>query len=148
MNIITKIFKKIANWFKPKEEVVPVMKPYVSVDMTSSSETLNKIIVETAKRPTINTRVIQARPVKYTTQTTTTTIVETQNNNDHLLLGALAAATILGSSDSCGSYTAEEPSRWTSSYGNDFSSSLCDSVASYDNSSSYDFLSSCDSNSW
>lgn len=147
MNIIAKIFKKIANWFKPKEEVVPVMKPCVSVDMPASSKTLNKIIVETAKRPTINTRVIQARPVKSTTQTTTT-VVETQNNNDDLLLGALAAATLLGSSDSCGSYTAEEPSRWTSSYVNDFSSSLCDSSFSRDNSSSYDFSSSCDSNSW
>ena len=58
MSIVTKIFKKIINWFKPKEEVVPVMKPYVSADMTASSKTLNNVIVETAKRPTINTRVI------------------------------------------------------------------------------------------
>jgi len=104
------IFKKIASWFKPKEETVSIIKP-CKMDVDVSVRTLKTTELQwNQPRPTINTRAIQAQlPIKSTSQTTTT-VVETQNNNDDLLLGALAAATILGNS---------------ASYDNDFSSS-CD----------------------
>ena len=104
------IFKKIANWFKPKE-TISIMKP-CKMDVDASVRTLKATELQwNQPRPTINTRVIHAQlPMKSTSQTTTT-VVETQNNNDDLLLGALAAATILDNS---------------ASYDNDFSSS-CDS---------------------